>query len=448
MFDLRAANTSRPAIDHLVAVMGERGKASAPGVIPAGFTYLAQFIDHDITFDPTTALERRVDPDALVNFRTPRFDLDSLYGSGPQVHSFLYDWQTEPKGTRLLVGRNTDPDCAPEDLPRNWQGRALVGDRRNDENLIISQLHLLFIRFHNAVVGHLCRNGLPETPDATEELLADAQRIVRWHYQWIVFHDFLPRILEEDTAKQVLPSQAAPHGHREFFKPKAEPFIPVEFSGAAYRFGHSMVRKRYDTEPDPEELGKRIFPKLNGLRPLPADSVISWKRFFEIGEPKDVQPSQTIDTAIVEPLYDDMPDHGDPLPLRNLRRGWRLELPSGQAVAKAMGEPKLDEADLKLGHCDEEVRRELLSATPLWYYILCEAAKPPRSGKRLGPVGGRIVAEVLLGILDGDKFSYLNSEKPWAPRHLGTDGDFTMVDLVHIAELGISPDRRPAHREH
>src|SRR5262245_17108111 len=450
MFGLPAAETSPEAINHLVGVMKERGEKSAQGIIPAGFTYLGQFVDHDITFDASTALEQRVEPNALVNFRTPRLDLDSLYGSGPQVHPYLYDWCNEPKGTKLLVGRNTDPDFAPEDLPRNQQGRALVGDRRNDENLIICQLHLLFIRFHNAVIDHLTRTGLPETREATEDLLDRAQRTVRWHYQWLVLHDFLPRIRNQDQAKEVLPSDAAPRGHRKYFKWKREPFIPVEFSGAAYRFGHSMVRNRYDTGPDPDEFGKPIFPTLDGRRWLPADSVISWKRFFEIAEPEIVQKSQTIDTAIVEPLCEHMPDDGAPLPFLNLKRGWRLKLPSGQAVARKMGLDPLNEAELDLGKCDDDkVLKELVRSTPLWYYILAEAAKPPCSGERLGPVGSRIVAEVLLGLIDGDQFSYLNSEKPWAPRHLGAEeGHFTMVDLVHIAELGISPDRRPAHREH
>ena len=131
--------------------------------IPAGFTYLGQFIDHDITFDPVSKLDERYDPEALVNFRTPRFDLDSVYGSGPDDQPFLYDWESEPPGAKLLVGRPPTRcrgrGLRPADLPRNRQGRALIGDARNDENVIVAQLHLLFIRFHNAVVDHLAARG-------------------------------------------------------------------------------------------------------------------------------------------------------------------------------------------------------------------------------------------------------------------------------------------------
>jgi hypothetical protein len=154
--------------------------------IPAGFTYLGQFIDHDITFDPMSKLDRADDPRTLVNFRTPRLDLDSVYGSGPRDQPYLYDWKlTHPPGTRLLL--------AGEDLPRNQQGRALTGDPRNDENVILTQLHLLFIRFHNVVVDRLVDEGkVPE-----DELFDEAQRIVRWHYQWMVVHEFLPLIAGE-----------------------------------------------------------------------------------------------------------------------------------------------------------------------------------------------------------------------------------------------------------
>ncbi|MGH2899396.1 MAG: peroxidase family protein, partial [Solirubrobacteraceae bacterium] len=181
----------------------------APLPLPAGFTYLAQFIDHDITFDPTSKLQRDNDPAALVNFRTPRLDLDSLYGSGPADQPYLYDWSCQAyPGVKLLVGTDpppasgTDPPNAALDLPRNAQGRALIGDARNDENLIVSQLHLLFITFHNRVVDLLAAR---ERSSPGVEILEQAQRLVRWHYQWIVVHDVLPRIIGDDVRRDVLP---------------------------------------------------------------------------------------------------------------------------------------------------------------------------------------------------------------------------------------------------
>jgi hypothetical protein len=214
---LPARDPGTEAIDALFRLMDAQSRdASFPNpAIPAGYTYLGQFVDHDITFDPTSALGRDNDPQALVNFRTPRYDLDSLYGSGPQDQPFLYDWDCEPCGVKLLVGSNPkDPSLphdddrqpAPVDLPRNERGRALVGDARNDENLIVSQLHLLFIQFHNKVVDCLCANesDLPAT-----ELFDEARRIVRWHYQWIVVHDLLERLAGKHVTRSVL-KPAAP----------------------------------------------------------------------------------------------------------------------------------------------------------------------------------------------------------------------------------------------
>ncbi len=227
-----------------------RGTDEANTRIGAGYTYLGQFVDHDITFDPTSRLERDNDPDALVNFRTPRFDLDSLYGSGPADQPFLYDWTRGPyPGVKLLAGRNPPGgELAEHDLPRNAQGRATIGDARNDENLIVAQLHLLFLRFHNKVVE---RTHESQPWLTRNDLFDEAQRIVRWHYQWIVVHEFLERIVGKPMAQAVRPNLVIDHGvvrpttERKLFAWSGEPAIPVEFSAAAYRFGHSMVRSGY-----------------------------------------------------------------------------------------------------------------------------------------------------------------------------------------------------------
>ena len=379
--------------------------------IPAGFTYLGQFIDHDITFDPTPTPALRRDPRQVVNLRTPRYDLDSVYGFGPVVQPYLYD----ADGT-LLVGRATDAPAsvdgpAEHDLPRNQQGRALIADARNEENVIVAQLQLLFIRFHNEVMA-----GVRD--------FEEARRVVRWHYQWIVRHEFLPRVVGEDAAKRV---------DREYFKWKREPFIPVEFSGAAYRFGHSMVRDRYGLKklPPPGQMGSpalKLFPDLQRSAWLPERLRIDWERFFDLTD-REPQSSFRIDPSMTEPLFD-LPDDGGALPLRNLMRGLRLGLPSGQEVAGAMELAPLPAEALALeGQMEDALaREELLGATPLWYYILCEAAHHA-DGRHLGPVGGRIVAEVLTGLLEGDPDSYLSKEPTWRPT-LGTNDDFTMADLI------------------
>ena len=441
------------AIEELVAWMGNPTRDHVSNLrIPAGFTNLGQFIDHDITFDPTSKLEQVVDPEALVNFRTPRLDLDSLYGSGPVVQPYLYDWRkdSQPAGARLLVGRNKAGDNGTfEDLPRNDHGRALIGDFRNDENVIISQLHLLFIRFHNAVVERVVNEGKLKRRG---EVLDEAQRIVRWHYQWIVVHEFLPLVVGEKMANDVLPPPAKGEKQevcRQFFKWRGQPFIPVEFSGAAYRFGHSMVRADYGLKRIPASFAVTgvaehtlpLTPDLGGFDRLGESLVIDWERFFKLpGVQHPPQPSEQIDTTIVRPLFEleDQDPGEEELPRRNLQRGRTLGLPSGQDVACVMHEPPLTEEELELGKLPKS-REELKRSAPLWYYILCETARAtdakdrPRPGRHLGPVGGRIVAEVLAGLLEADPSSYLHTDPPWQPK-LGTEGDFTMADLVKTAQ--------------
>jgi hypothetical protein len=433
--------------------------------IPAGFTYLGQFVDHDITFDPNSSLQRMNDPEGLVNFRTPRFDLDSLYGRGPVETPYLYD-QADPDGVKLLVGRIINNEGEREenqhDLPRNDfrdptspQQRALIGDPRNDENTFVSQLHLLFIKFHNKVVDRV-RSDRPRLKG--DNLFKEVQRIVRWHYQWVVIFDFLARTVPEGMLDRLLVTDE--DGLRKvrlrFYRPKLQPFMPVEFSAAAYRFGHSQVRGRYsinttvqgkptflpaDQLPPKSEVFAFRTADFRGFRGLPPFWTISWPFFFELEGGQDVlQPSFKIDTRISGPLFNALPgtNHQDEilrsLPRRNLLRGKALGLPSGQRVAKAMCVPNgsiLSGDDLGL---EGELLEKFGEETPLWYYVLKEA-EMQQDGERLGEVGGRIVAEVLLGLLDGDPLSFLSVEPNWEPTlPSAQDGEFTMADLIRFAD--------------
>jgi hypothetical protein len=392
--------------------------------IPAGYTYLGQFVDHDITFDPTSVLQRRNDPDALVNYRTPRFDLDSVYGAGPEDQPFLYDHDDPWK---LLIGRNLGADEEPDDVPRNPQGRALLGDPRNDVHVIMSQLTLAFLRFHNAVVDHLRGTGVPAA-----DLFAEAQRVTRWHYQWVVVEDFLRRIVGPDVLRAVLVEE--PGGGRRradlrYFKWKREPFMPVEFSAAAYRFGHSQIRATYVLNPAQEP--KHIILPLSddphplehlvGFRPLPRGWTIQWDLYFTIDGSRP-QLSRRIDAKLVGPLMRLPPsmDSGRrSMALIDMLRGRGLGLPSGQAVAAAMGTSR---NDLGLG-----------AQTPLWYYVLREA-EVDNGGLRLGPTGATIVAEVLVGLLAADPSSYLRNAPDWTPElPSAVPGEFTMADILRFA---------------
>ncbi len=391
--------------------------------LPAGYTYLGQFVDHDVTYDPVSSLQRQNDPSGLRSFRTPRFDLDSLYGSGPTPSPHLYD-QTDP--VKLLIGRNPGADHEPLDLPRNHQGRAVVADPRDDIHFILTHLHLAFIGFHNAVVDHLRAQAPP--PD---DLFIEAQRVTRWHYQWVVVHDYLGRLVGSDVLDDILGEDRHAHcPELRFYRWEGEPFIPVEFSVAAFRFGHSQVRARYvlnragrpvhillpSLTPDPLE-------HLGGFRPLPRGFGIEWDLYFPIGG-STPQLSRRIDTKITGPFVQ-LPVGIDrqrrSLALLNLLRGRALGLPSGQAVADAMGTAR---PDAELG---------LTGETPLWYWLLREA-EVLHEGRRLGPTGGRIVAEVLLGMLAADPASFVHASPAWAPTlPAEAPGRFTMADLLRFA---------------
>jgi hypothetical protein len=407
---LKPCKAGEPEIDALVAAM--KGRAGiTQGTIPAGFTYLGQFIDHDITFDPTPFGARSRRPRRTVNHRTPRLDLDSLYGAGPDVQPYLYEKHVH---RRLLLHEGP-----PLDLPRNHEGIALTGDPRNDENAIVSQLHLLFARFHNRIADEL-------------KSFEKARELVLRHYHWIVLKEFLPLVL------------GAPFkGPRKHYRPKGEPFIPVEFSGAAYRFGHTMVRPDYGTRLLPEDPSKpgpgplKLFPELEGFRPLESVREIAWERFFKL-VPRDPQDSSAIDTRLAPKLFD-LPFAGEKaLARRTLLRGIKLKLPSGQALASKLGVPALDEKDLLLNQVEEPAREVLARSTPLWYWILCEGHKA--GGHHLGPLGALIVGEVLTGLIETDPASFVREEPGWEPGELGgTKGDFTMASLVRFAQGG-EPD--------
>ncbi len=415
---------------------GDQGPDFDNPDIPSGYTYLGQFIDHDITFDPVSSLQRQNDPDGLNDFRTPRFDLDSVYGSGQNNDPFLYDQKAN--GVKLLLGQNEHGDG---DLPRNSQGRALIGDPRNDENIIVSQLQLLLLRFHNKVVDLVAAEG-----PSGDQLFEEAQRRVRWHYQWIVIHDFLRRIAGPEVVDNILVDRpyvagAATNASRKeidlrFYRWQEQPFMPVEFSAAAYRFGHSMIRPDYRINatipndipifvpaPHPEPTAD-----LRGFRPLPQDWEIDWSFFFEVGDAAHLQQARLIDAKLAAPLVKLPGLHPAALAFRNLERGKRLDLPSGERVAAAMGLTPLTENELQTVAIAEEFRGH----TPLWFYVLQEA-EIRADGRRLGPIGGRIVAEVLLGLLKGDPLSYISVEPNWTPTlPAANTGDFTMPDLINL----------------
>ena len=454
-------------VQDLIA-LGETMHDPAGGVdgpIPAVYTYLGQFIDHDITleeksedlgsiFKPATLKPAPLNKiRELRNTRTATLDLDSVY-----------DPPAERDGEKMKVGTVTPLNGtfkpilpipgkdAFNDLPRRppnatdlrTDREALIGDPRNDENLVVAQLHTAFLRAHNAIVDK-------------GKSFEEAQVALRQHYQWIVVHDFLPRICDPKIVAKTIQ-------FNRFFTPSdAATFMPFEFAVAAYRFGHSMIRARYDhninfaNDADGATLDQLFtFTALqgnlgppppsgpppapgSGLPTLPDNWVIQWERFVEGKGLKN--PARAIDTKLVEPLFalrhfdgTVLPPEQSRLAVRNLLRGYLLRMPTGQAVAKAMKLPVLTAKEMEKAAANPQQKAVLKSSgfnkrTPLWFYVLIEAAAKGKG--RLGPVGSTIVAEVLIALVrrtPGSFFSHVN----WRPTLGKKKGTFTINDLLKL----------------
>lgn len=422
--DLEPFAPDEKALVALAATMRDEGQSSDHPFLPAGYTYFGQFVDHDITLD-LTPLAAQAGADLGVNFRTPRLDLDSLYGLGRDGTPFLY--QPFDKD-QLVIGRNDDG--RPFDLPRLNGATAVIGDPRNDENLVVAQLHRSFINAHNKLLTTIVRPNLPGFPDH----FGETERILTFHYQWIVLHDFLKRITEPGVVDDVLAN-----GRQFFhFDPDEGPRIPVEFSVAAYRFGHSLVRDSYNYN--------RNFPsaslfELFGFThfTVPSIWIADWRRMLPvIGHdivPGGMNHARRIDPFIARTLHTLPGEQGinTVLPARNLIRGVQKGLPTGQDVAARMGLPVMSPDDLSDNGANAAVvNNDFHHHSPLWWYLLKEA-QITSEGRNLGPVGSRIVAEVFVGILEGDPHSFLSVKRDWQPElpH-GVAGSYELADLFNL----------------
>jgi hypothetical protein len=424
----------------------------------AGSTFVGQFTDHDITFDQTSELGVPQNPLRSPNTRSPALDLDSVFGGGPGMRPDLYvDNPDGSVGPQLKI----ESGGVHEDVPRIANGdgtyTALLGDPRNDENVMIAGLHCGHILFYNRVLSQLANLDLGHFPSVAAGERSNryvqfliAREVTLWHYQWLLVNEHLPQIVGQDVVNDVLTN-----GNRFYLPPTRDAFMPIEFGAAAYRFGHSMVRPSYranftsgtgdSPSPTADPFFALVFDQtatdfsepvnydrddLLGGFPAPR-RYIGWQTFFDLGDGQ-VKNNKKIDTTISSVLFTlpvpAIAPHTQTsptvLPQRNLLRQLTWGLPSGQAVAGAMGVDALAPGDLSdIGG----VYAPFASATPLWYYVLAEA-KVANGGMSLGPVGGRIVAETLIGLLRADPTSYLSAYPRFQP-FLGTD-----------LQLGSTPD--------
>jgi hypothetical protein len=450
------------------------GPDGGPTGVPAGYTYLGQFIDHDLTMDRTDLmLGQDVSPTDLLQGRSPRLDLDSLYGAGPanpQSAAFY-----EADGLHLRTGSTiaVPPDAAKagHDLPRAGSGRtaaakrkAVIPDPRNDENLIVAQTHVAMIRFHNRIA-----DKVPASVPAAQRF-GHARKRVTLHYQWLIRHDYLPRICRPATLDDVWANG------RVLVEPGAAPTVvpamPIEFSVAAFRLGHSMVRESYNWNrrfPGQQGFLDYMFSfsglggDLGGERRLISSWLADWRRMYDfaaaghptLNAPGGVNHAMRIDTRLTDPLKNLPPSvfgGSDAIPFddlrrnlafRNLARAGMLKLATGQGMADLLRKRGVTVNELTrtqildgsggadLSGLTAAEKDAVATRTPLWFYVLREAE---HNGGRLRDVGARIVAETFHRAIEGSRFSIVR-EPDWRPT-IGRNGTFEMTDLLFFAFEG------------
>ncbi len=384
----------------------------------AGWPMFGQYVAHDITAD-RSPIAAQAETAPAVNFRSPRANLESLYGSGPIGSPYLFRAEDPDQ---LLLGRNDHGE--PDDVPRNSEGIALIGDPRNDVHLFVSQLHVAMIKIHNRLVGRARRNGV-----RASEVFAAARRETVWHYQWVILNDYLPRLVGPDLAAEV-----REQGPR-FYHAGDAPSIPFEFADGAFRYGHGQVHDEFQV--NSESGVRRLFPDLLGFRPVPACLVVDWSRLIDVEGHPPAERAKRIDGTLIKSLIE-LPiaisgnvdvDAYRSLASRDLERGHAYGLPSGEDVARAMGESPMSAEENELAGSDWS------GGTPLWLYFMLESAAR-RDGERLGPVGGRIVAEVLIGLINADPESYRSIDPAWTPTLPSRGIHFGLADLLVPADAG------------
>jgi hypothetical protein len=433
--------------------------------IPAGFTYLGQFADHDLTFDKTNVmLGQNVTPADLLQGRSPSLDLDSVYGAGPGDPGSEKFYEAD--GLHLRMGRTDAADGFPAmdgfDLPRGTgttqaqKRTAIIPDPRNDENLAVAQTHLAFIRFHNRVV-----DTLPASVPSAQRF-PKARELVTKHYQWMLRHDFLPRVCQPAVVNDVFTN-----GRKAFevgATPTDVPTMPIEFSVAAYRLGHSMVKGTYNWnvafDNGQGTLGFLFTftglsgDMLGGLR-LPSNWIADFRRlydFTEAGRSDLAVPAakfnmaNRIDTRLADPLsaLPGFPPTEDNLAFRNLTRAKMVNLATGQQMAtflrsKGVTLTRLTNAQVRDGSNGADLSTlsqpqlaALVQNTPMWFYVLREAEL---NAGRLKGVGARIVAETFHRAMEGSRFSIVR-DTFWRPTFGPSATTFRMVDLLLFAFQG------------
>jgi hypothetical protein len=400
-----------------------RATDNVDGPADAGMTFLGQFVDHDMTLDATSALGTRIDPATIPNVRTPSLDLDCVYGAGPEASPHLYGGGEQEQF--LVFGRKDNP----VDLARTCAGKALIGDPRNDENVIVAQVQGVFIELHNILMSKRAEDG-----DAAKDIKAcahdgiakhvwhdhvspklanfeEVRRFIRLHYQWIVWNELLPAFVDQACLDAAM-------NHNPFGWDA--PVMPVEFTGACYRFGHATTQAKYKLQAG--QTAKGLFATV-GFGPRPTDANLDMDLFFGMSSGGPVQKARPVGPKLGSPLFELFFVHNPielaeieltltveqsrNLALRNMVRDrYTYQLASGQQAAQTLGITKTVEVPKPL-------KDKGFKKTPLWFYALQEAEKHGH-GKLTG-VGGTIVATVMANLLKRDPTTHVHIPhfNPW-----------------------------------
>jgi len=423
--------------------------------IPSAYTYFAQFVNHDINFTDVKKEKTETDFQFLSssklgpwadesifervsNKRAGMLELDCVYG---RMQADVLPPRDKNNHDKMALGTVFQSGDRPKgkdkdnqhDLVRGERSEslkhdrtALIGDRRNDSNIILSQLHVAFLRAHNAII------------DAKKCSHEEAKQILLKHYHWLILHDFLPTIVPAEIIEKV---KSAPRYH-------VSQGLPFEFSVGAFRFGHSMIRRNYYYNDNFRGVNLSFLATIvaisragfaptpgEGPSSLPENRIIQWENFLDGPGNK----ARDIRTEMVEPLFElldeinvDVPGERS-LAVQDLKRAFMMRIPTGQIVAEYLGvNSPLTPTDLEKFSTPEQFQvlrdAEMLRCTPLSFYVLAEAAKA--GNEQLGEVGGRIVAEVFIGLLRDRPDSIIGSD--WKP-DLGRNETFVLSDLLKLA---------------
>lgn len=401
---------------------------------PAGYTYLGQFISHEII--PSTmqrTLSRKV---------SGYMNLESLYGSAP-----LYEYKYQPESLPFFTDSgefklNSDD---PHDLPRIVRGDkyiALIPEARNDENQILAQFHLLLMRLHNTLI----------TKKFAQDAL-EARLYTTLLFQLVVIEDFLKRLLTNKVHSAVFEENRCSI-HKVLAKHYplcgAHTFIPTIFSHASWRFGHSNVLSRYHLD---NISSFKLSDLLKPGRPVPHSRKISWSEFFDIDENFNPQLASSIDTKITSMMKGLSGAYfKNNIVALNLAAAERISIPPGAELVKQLAKSVSNwteisnELDIQASVNLRNSRFESISGLteenlPLWLHILLEAETHEQSlGAKLGPLGSLLNASVIkqsimgadISIFSGDSYSY-----PTALTKLGKLADVSFIQQRKITMANI-----------